>query len=142
MLNTPSNHCFVQLFMPGQERRMEYGVAGKPDYKGRGAKAGLYTSFIFEELLPFLRKRYAVTSVQEKAFAGFSLGGLSAMDIVWNHPGEFHKTGIFSGSFWWRSIDQTDKGYDDEKHRIMHQLVREGKLLSRVKILFPVREYG
>src|SRR5215203_7381485 len=30
----------------GPERRMEYGTAITPDYKGRGAKAALYTQFI------------------------------------------------------------------------------------------------
>jgi predicted alpha/beta superfamily hydrolase len=92
----------------GPERKMEYGVAGQPDYKGFGAKAGLYTSFIFDELLPYLRKLYAVPSFKEKAFAGFSLGGLMALDIVWKHPKEFNKVGIFSGSLWWRNIDQTN----------------------------------
>ena len=33
----------------GPERKMEYGTANEKDYKGRGAKAGLYTQFIFEE---------------------------------------------------------------------------------------------
>jgi enterochelin esterase-like enzyme len=120
----------------GQERKMEYGIAGKPDYTGRGAKAGLYTTFIFEELLPFLQKRYAVSAGQEKSFAGFSLGGLSAMDIAWNHPRQFSKTGVFSGSFWWRSIDQTEKEYDDDKHRIMHQLVRKGNYYPGLKFFF------
>jgi hypothetical protein len=32
---------------------MEYGTAYSADYKGRGAKAGLYTKFIFEELIAF-----------------------------------------------------------------------------------------
>jgi enterochelin esterase-like enzyme len=120
----------------GQDRRMEYGIAGKPDYKGRGAKAGSYTSFIFEELLPFLRRKYAIPSFGEKSFSGFSLGGLSAMDITWNHPGEFSKAGIFSGSFWWRSIDQAEKEYNDENHRIMHQLVREGNYDPGLKFFF------
>jgi enterochelin esterase-like enzyme len=40
----------------GPERKMEYGTAYSPDYKGRGTKAGLYTKFIFDELIPFIRK--------------------------------------------------------------------------------------
>ncbi len=120
----------------GPERRMEYGVAGRPDYKGRGAMAGLYTSFVFVELLPFLRKRYALTSFKEKAFAGFSLGGLMALDIVWNHPDEFSKVGVFSGSLWWRDIDQTEKEYDDHKHRIMHQHIKEGHYHHWLKFFF------
>lgn len=110
----------------GPERKMEYGVAGMPDYKGFGAKAGLYTSFVLKELLPFLRKKYAVPSFREKAFAGFSLGGLTALDIVWRHPGEFNKVGVFSGSLWWRNIDQHSKEYDDDKHRIIHEQIRNG----------------
>ncbi len=120
----------------GPERKMEYGVAGQPDYKDRGAKAGDYTSFIFHELLPFVRKAYAVPSFKEKAFAGFSLGGLMALDIVWNNPGEFNKVGVFSGSLWWRNIDQTDKEYDDDKHRIMHQQVRNGEYAPWLKFFF------
>ena len=38
----------------GKDRRNEYGIAGTLDYKGRGAKADLYTSFVFHELLPFI----------------------------------------------------------------------------------------
>jgi enterochelin esterase-like enzyme len=120
----------------GPERKMEYGVAGFPDYKGRGAKAGLYTSFIFEELLPFVRKQYVVPSFREKAFAGFSLGGLMALDIVWNYPDEFSKAGVFSGSLWWRDVDQLEVEYDDDKHRIMHQLIRKGSYAPWLKFFF------
>jgi enterochelin esterase-like enzyme len=69
----------------GHDRKMEYAVASQTDYKGRGAKAVLYTSFIMEELIPYIKETYRVSTFREKAFAGFSLGGLSALDIVWNH---------------------------------------------------------
>ncbi len=117
----------------GVERKMEYGIASEPDYLGRGAKAAAYSAFIMKELLPFIHQQYLVTSFKEKAFAGFSLGGLSAMDIVWNHPDEFKTAGIFSGSLWWRSIDQDDEQYDDDRHRIMHQQVRKGTFRPGLK---------
>jgi len=109
----------------GHERKMEYGTAYSADYKGRGAKAGLYTKFIFDELLPCIRKTYHTPSFKDKSFAGFSLGGLSAMDIVWNHASEFNKIGIFSGSLWWRRKGYDD-GYDDEQDRLMHVQIRKG----------------
>lgn len=118
------------------DRKMEYGVADHPDYLGRGAKAAAYTSFILTELLPFINKKFDFLSFKEKAFAGFSLGGLMALDIVWNHPGEFSKVGVFSGSLWWRNIDQTDQQYDDDKHRIMHQQIRKGTYASDLKFFF------
>lgn len=120
----------------GVDRKNEYGTKCCPDYKKRGAKAGLYTSFILEELIPRIRLKYNHAEFKEKAFAGFSLGGLSALDIVWNHPAEFSKVGCFSASFWWRSLDQNDPEYDDDKHRIMHQQIRNGRYAPWLKFFF------
>jgi enterochelin esterase-like enzyme len=117
------------------DRKMEYGVAERPDYKGRGAKAAAYTKFVFNELLPVIHEKYNVHSFKEKSFAGFSLGGLSALDIVWNHPYEFANVGVFSGSLWWRSKGYRE-GYDDAQDRIMHQQIRNGKFYSWLKFFF------
>ena len=40
----------------GVNRKMEYGTAYAADFEGRGSRAGLYSKFIFDELLPFIRK--------------------------------------------------------------------------------------
>ena len=120
----------------GAERRMEYGTQHEEDFKGRGALAGAYDAFIFEELLPFIIKRYRISGFSEKSFAGFSLGALSALDVAWNHPGEFSTVGLFSGSLWWRSVDQDQEEYDDDKHRIMHQQVRKGQKVPGLKFFF------
>jgi enterochelin esterase-like enzyme len=120
----------------GPERKREYGVAGHPDYKGRGDKADSYTSFVLKELLPLIYNKYSGYDFKDKAMAGFSLGALSALDIVWNYPEIFGKAGCFSSSFWWRSVDQHDLLYDDDKHRIMHQQVRFGKYVRGLKFFF------
>lgn len=120
----------------GPERKLEYGVAGQPDYLGRGNRAGEYTSFVFEELMPYIRAHFSAPSFKEKAFAGFSLGGLMALDIVWNYPAHFTKVGVFSGSLWWRNVDQDDETYDDDLHRIIHQAVRKGKYAPWLKFFF------
>ncbi len=120
----------------GIDRKNEYGTACISDYMGRGAKAPLYTSFIFDELLPYVRKTYRLPQVREKAFAGFSLGALSAMDIVWNRPGEFTKAGMFSGSFWWRTKESDDSHYSEDLDRIMHQQVRAGNYAPWLKFFF------
>lgn len=120
------------------DRKNEYGTAKVLDYKGRGAKAFLYTKFIFQELIPFLKTTYGIESFREKAFAGFSLGGLCALDIVWNYPHEFTRVGVFSGSLWWRNMDQDDEDFDENEHRIMHRQVKEGKYASWLKFFFEV----
>lgn len=109
----------------GAERKAEYGTAGIADYLGQGQKAGHYTRFIIEELLPFLQQQYPTMSLSKRAFAGFSLGGLSALDIVWHHPSLFQLAGVFSGALWWRS-KPLGAGYRDDRDRIMHQLIRTG----------------
>jgi len=117
----------------GQERKLEYGTAIQADYQGRGAKAGLYTLFVMHELLPLVKKMFQHFRFTEKAFAGFSLGGLMALDIVWNYPHEFSKVGVFSGSLWWRSLDHTHDDYEDELHRIMHQQIKKGRYQPNLK---------
>lgn len=109
----------------GHARKQEYGTAGTPDYKQRGSRAGLYTRFVFEELLPFVRAHTGAHHFRDKSFCGFSLGGLMALDIVWNHPHEFRNVGVFSGSLWWRTR-ALDDGYDEDRDRIMHARIREG----------------
>jgi enterochelin esterase-like enzyme len=118
-----------------RDRIEEYGTASTTDYAGRGKKAKAYQQFIVEELLPFLYREYAVGSFLKKAIAGFSMGGLSAMDTLWNYPDIFAVAGVFSGSLWWRSHDLQD-GYEDHKHRIMHNLIREATFLPGKRFYF------
>jgi len=119
----------------GPERKMEYGTADEPDYMGRGAKAGLYTHFIFRELLPHVRANFHHSQFTDKSFAGFSLGGLSALDIAWSHPHEFTRVGVFSGSLWWRT-KALDDGYDEDTDRIMHDRIRRGAFAPWLKFFF------
>ncbi len=122
----------------GPDRRNEYATAKTLDYKGRGIKAQAYNNFIFEELMPYVRTNFFVPSFKEKSFAGFSLGGLSALDIVWNHPQEFTRVGVFSGSLWWRLKSQEDEDFDEANHRIMHRQVKEGSYAPWLKFFFEV----
>ncbi len=120
----------------GSDRKDEYGTSDILDYKGRGTKANAYQQFIFKELLPFIRATCFISSFKEKSFCGFSLGALSALDTVWNHPEEFTKVGLFSGSLWWRSLSQHDVVFDENIHRIMHNKIRKGNYYPWLKFFF------
>jgi enterochelin esterase-like enzyme len=120
----------------GAARKLEYGTAGQPGYQGWGSSAGAYSRFVLEELIPAIRIRFGVQTFREKAFAGFSLGALSAMDIVWHHPQEFAVLGCFSGSLWWRTKDKTDPAYDEKRDRIVHDYVRKGGYYPWLKFFF------
>ena len=118
----------------GSERKMEYGTASVKDYKGRGAKALMHKLFVFEELIPCIQTNW-FRGFKEKAYAGFSLGGLAAIDTVWHHPEDFSKAGVFSGSLWWRLKD-LNNGYNEETDRIMHKLIRESDFKPGLKFYF------
>jgi len=119
------------------DRMHEYGVANKVDFLGRGSKAREYTQFIMGELIPYLRHQYSISkSPEEIGIAGFSLGGLSALDIAWHHGDYFGKVGAFSGSFWWRKRDMKSKFYSDHYDRIMHQTIRRGRFKPGLKFWF------
>lgn len=115
-----------------EQRKQEYGVAGIPDYMGRGAKASLYSKFIIEELMPYLNADFPDINIQRRALVGFSLGGLMAFDLLMDYPEIFTSVGVFSGSFWWRSKSLED-GYDEKMHRIMHAKIRTKKKEPRLK---------
>jgi len=119
----------------GTDRKMEYGTAGTLHYAGFGGKAAAYTNFVMQELMPFIHNTYAAYSFSQASFAGFSLGGLSALDIVLHYPKNFMYAGVFSGSLWWRS-KKYGADYRDDKDRIMHQQVRKGQYFPWLKFFF------
>ena len=104
------------------DRLQEYGTANQLDYQNRGSKAMNYSKFIREEFIPFIHQRYRASEhPKDYGFAGFSLGGLSAFDLVWNNSQFFNIVGVFSGSLWWRSQPFTTEAPD--ANRIAHDMV-------------------
>ena len=122
-LESNGSGSFIVVGIHANDQRIfEYGTIAEADYAGRGNKAGATAEFVVEELIPFIKSQYPV---KERAiiYAGFSLGGLMALDAVWNYPDTFAKAGVFSGALWWRRTALQD-GYRDSD-RIMHAQLRE-----------------
>jgi iron(III)-enterobactin esterase len=118
-----------------KDRRNEYGTADVLDYEGRGTTAAAFQDFVLEELVPFIHLSYAIDQFKSKGYAGFSLGGLSALDTVWHHPDIFTIAGVFSGSLWWR-LKPLGEDYDDATDRIMHKQIREGDFAEGLRFYF------
>ena len=134
---TPLKPLLIIGIHCGADRIEEYGTADILDFKGRGKKAADYRRFIVEELIPKLQVQYKVKKFSEISYAGFSLGGLSAIDIAWKYPKIFTKVGVFSGALWWRNL-ALDSGYQEDKNKIMHQLIRQGNYQPHMKFFFEV----
>ncbi len=117
------------------DRMQEYGTASQADYKQRGSKAKKYTQFLVSELIPYVHKNYrSIHEEQSSVIAGFSLGGLSALDIAWQHPDIFGKVGVFSGALWWRSTEFDENNPD--ANRIMHTIIKEDECKDNLQFWF------
>lgn len=82
------------------EKKIEAGIEGIPVHKNRGKKAERYANFITHELTPYLQNNYGLMRKEHhNAFAGFSGGAFSALNISWDNPHLFRKVGVFSGVF-------------------------------------------
>ncbi len=114
----------VVAITAGPNRLDEYGLAGLPDYAGRGARAAEFEQFVLTQVLPAVRARYHLATDRARTgVMGASLGGLSAFDLGWRHPDIFGFAGIFSGSFWWRG--ENGPVAVQVSSRLAHRLVRE-----------------
>ena len=119
----------------GRDRIEEYGLAGTPDYAGRGRKAAEFQRFVLTEVLPAVRRRYTVTPDPVRTgVMGASLGGLAAFDLAWHHPETFGFAGMFSGSFWWRGDDSSPAA--QQASRLVHQLVHATARPPRLHLWF------
>ena len=111
--------CYVGIDC-NEDRMNEYGVSGIPDFKNRGKRAASYSKFIVEEFIPFLKEEFDVSNDHKNwVYCGMSLGGLSAFDIMYNHPNLFGKVGVFSGSFWWRKKAYVKGDVSDRSRMIL-----------------------
>lgn len=80
------------------EKKIESGIEGIPIDKNHGKKAERYANFITHELTPYLQNNYGLMREEhQNVFAGFSRGGLTALNISWDNPHLFKKVGVFSG---------------------------------------------
>lgn len=128
--------CIFIALHCGTERVHEYGMSAATDYLKRGKYGKAYEQFIVEELIVWLKKNFPEADYHNLAIAGFSMGGLKALDLAWNHPEIFTLAGIFSGALWWRSVAAEDKGYNPNIHRMMHRQISLSDSRKNLKLFF------
>jgi enterochelin esterase-like enzyme len=116
-----------------EDRIWEYGIGGQPDYANRGHRADATSRFVLLELLPYLMETYHIDT-QKLGYAGFSLGGLMALDIAFKHDNVFGKVGVFSGALWWRG-KALGSGYK-ESDRLMHAQIRASTQVPNLSCWF------
>ena len=86
----------------GSDRIYEYTPCCDPQYGGGGANT--YERFLLETVKPFVDQNYrTLTSSQNTAIMGSSLGGLVSTYIGRRQPTKFGKLAGLSSSFWWNN---------------------------------------
>ena len=59
----------------------------------------IYWIAIVNNIIPFMEENYNVsTDANDRAFAGLSMGGMTATNVLFRAPEEFGYVGVFSGS--------------------------------------------
>lgn len=124
-LKNQPERALLTVGIHAADRLHEYGTTYSADYLKRGKGAAVYHKFVLSELLPLIYNTFEITSDKSKrAVMGFSMGALSAFDLVYQNPTVFGLAGCFSGSFWWRKKAYF-RGFDEKKDRIVHRMVRK-----------------
>lgn len=126
----------VVTAVPASAARMdEYGMAGQPDFAGRGRHAKALQDLLAGEVLPWLRENHHVaTDAARTGIFGASLGGLCAFDTAWRRPQVFGLAGIFSGSLWWRADDSSVAA--QQASRLAHRTVRNTATRPALRLWF------
>lgn len=126
----------VVAAVPASAERMdEYGMAGQPDFAGRGRHAKALQDLLAGEVLPWLREKHHVaTDAAHTGIFGASLGGLCAFDTAWRRPQVFGLAGIFSGSLWWRADDSNVAA--QQASRLAHRTVRDTVTRPALRLWF------
>jgi len=79
--------------------RMKISRDGDPIPKGINGGGAAFTSFLEEELIPYIESKYPVT--KHRTFIGHSLGGLLVLNTLIHHPEIFNNYIAIDPSLWW-----------------------------------------
>jgi predicted alpha/beta superfamily hydrolase len=83
------------------DRLHEYAVHHEP-HERAGGRGDLYARFVFEELKPWIDRRYRTSpDRRDTGVAGSSLGGLVSLTMARSHHEQFALCGVLSPSLWW-----------------------------------------
>jgi predicted alpha/beta superfamily hydrolase len=83
------------------ERAEEFGPT-RDAYRQHGGRADLYTSFLVDELKPFVDRTFrTLADARHAALGGSSMGGLVTLHVGLTRPDVFGTLVVMSPSLWW-----------------------------------------
>jgi poly(3-hydroxybutyrate) depolymerase len=94
---------------------------GGPDSYWHDRDDGAWGSFVLEELIPALVKRFEIEP-EQIGIGGISMGGFGALDIAARSPGTFCAVGAHSPAVWLDASDTAQGAFDDEEDFAAHDV--------------------
>jgi predicted alpha/beta superfamily hydrolase len=106
-----------------------------------GTHAHAYSEWLANTLVPAIDARYrTLPRAEARAILGWSLGGAHALNVGWQYPEVFGRTGAFSPSFWLSSANAPDNADPDavQRGRIAQTMIANGQYHPGSRFFFAV----
>ncbi len=110
-----------------------------------GANAHAYSEWLTKTLVPAIDARYrTLPRAEARAILGWSLGGAHALNVGWQYPEVFGRTGAFSPSFWLSSENAANNAANNadpdavQRTRIAQTMIANGQYHAGSRFFFAV----
>jgi predicted alpha/beta superfamily hydrolase len=107
-----------------------------------GTNAHAYSEWLTKTLVPAIDARYrTLPRAEARAILGWSLGGAHALNVGWQYPEVFGRTGAFSPSFWLSSENALSGVRDPDaaqRTRIAQTMIANGQYHPGSRFFFAV----
>lgn len=106
-----------------------------------GANAHAYSEWLTKTLVPAIDARYRTLARPEaRAILGWSLGGAHALNVGWQYPEVFGRTGAFSPAFWLSTENAPNDASADaaQRTRIAQTMIANGQYHPGSRFFFAV----
>ena len=105
MESNPKASPIIAISIHAHDTNQAYGITDGSEVENQKFNSTEFALFVENELIPWAYKQFRILpGSQHAAMAGFSFGALSAFDVVLRQPHIFGSAGLFSGNFWWQSV--------------------------------------
>ncbi|UFH56814.1 esterase [Spirosoma sp. KNUC1025] len=85
---------------------------GMPNPQMMNQMRDLFSSELLKDVMPNVEKNYrTLTSAENRAIAGLSMGGFQTLDVTLTRPELFNYVGVFSSGFFGATADEADTKY-------------------------------
>jgi enterochelin esterase family protein len=85
---------------------------GMPNAQTMNRMRDMFAGELLKDILPMVEKTYrTLTTPENRAIAGLSMGGFQTLDVTLSHPELFNYVGVFSSGFFGNGAEEAETKY-------------------------------